>query len=120
MTRLLKYLVLVPLAVICLAFAVANRHLVTVSFDPFDGNDVASPQITAPLFFVLFVVLIVGVVLGGVAHWLAQGGKRRAAREARADAERWKAEAERWKTESARLKAQFAPEQSALLPHNVS
>ena len=31
--------ILIPLAIVIIAFAVANRHLVTVSFDTFSGNE---------------------------------------------------------------------------------
>ena len=34
--KLVFWLLLVPLAIVILMFAVANRELVTVSFDPFD------------------------------------------------------------------------------------
>jgi uncharacterized integral membrane protein len=85
MKRFLKLLVAVPFAIICLAFAIANRHLVTVSFDPFTGNDIQSPQITAPLFVVLFLALMCGIAIGGVATWLEQGKYRRAARQAKAE-----------------------------------
>ncbi len=93
--KLLKWLAITPLIVIGLAFAVANRHLATVSFDPFAGNDVSSPQITVPLFFLLFVALVFGVVLGGVATWISQGKNRKAARLAKAEAEQWRSEADR-------------------------
>ena len=62
-----------------MAFAVANRQTVTVSFDPFSS---ASPAYAAtlPLFVVIFVVLILGVMVGGIAAWIRQGKWRRAAR----------------------------------------
>ena len=42
MVRFLKLVVVVPIAIALLAFAFANRHIVTVSFDPF-------PSATFPL-----------------------------------------------------------------------
>jgi uncharacterized integral membrane protein len=36
MRKFLNAVVWIPLAVILVVFAVANRHLVTVSFDPFN------------------------------------------------------------------------------------
>ncbi|MFO1134206.1 MAG: hypothetical protein U1E30_03220 [Rhodoblastus sp.] len=54
MRTLFRLLVVLPLAVLIVLFAVANRHLVMVSFDPFPGNDIQGPQLTAPLFLLLF------------------------------------------------------------------
>jgi len=88
----LKLLLLVPLGLIGLAFAIANRHLVTVSFDPFSGGDIEGVQITAPLFIVLLLAIMFGVILGGVVTWLEQGKNRRAARQARAELDRLRGE----------------------------
>jgi hypothetical protein len=66
-------------------FAVANRHLVTVSFDPFNSND-PSVGVTMPLFVVIIAVAILGVMAGGVATWFRQRHWRRAARQHEADA----------------------------------
>lgn len=78
-------LVLIPLAVLFVVFAVANRHLVTVSFDPFNTVNPAV-GITMPLFAVIIAVAIAGVVAGGVATWFRQRTWRRAARRHEADA----------------------------------
>ena len=77
--KIVSAVVFVPLIVVLVLFAVANRQTVTVSFDPFSS---ASPAYAAtlPLFAVIFVVLIVGVLIGGAAAWLRQGKWRRAAR----------------------------------------
>ncbi len=91
MKRLLEVLILLPLAVIGLALAVANRHAVTVSFDPFAAT--AAGAIEAPLFVVLIVALIVGVLLGGFFTWLSQGKHRRALRDVRAEAARLRSQA---------------------------
>jgi uncharacterized integral membrane protein len=77
--RIVAVLILVPLAIIIIAFAVANRQGVTVSFDPFGGAAPAA-SLTLPLFALLILVLIIGVVIGGTAAWLGQGCWRRAAR----------------------------------------
>ncbi len=86
MKRLLEVLILLPLAVIGIALAVANRHAVTVSFDPFSAT--AAGAIEAPLFVILIAAIIVGVLLGGFFTWLSQGKHRRALRESRAEAAR--------------------------------
>ena len=72
-------LILVPLAVIIIAFAVANRQIVTVSLDPFSAEHPAA-SLTLPLFALIIVLLIVGVVIGGLAAWLRQAKWRRTAR----------------------------------------
>src|SRR5258708_11835529 len=85
MRRFLTALVLIPLGVIFIVFAVANRHEVTVSFDPFNSTN-PSVGITLPLFVVIIAVAILGVVAGGVATWFRQRHWRRAARQPEADA----------------------------------
>jgi uncharacterized integral membrane protein len=77
--RLLIWLVLVPLAVVILAFAMANRQLVTVSFDPFSAAQPAA-SLTLPLFVLIFVLVLLGVFIGGIAAWMRQSRYRRAAR----------------------------------------
>ncbi len=77
--RIVAAIVLVPLAILIIAFAVANRHLVTVSFDPFSGNEPVA-SVTLPLFALIIVLLIIGVLIGGFASWLRQGKWRGSAR----------------------------------------
>ena len=77
--RIVAALILVPLAIIVIAFAVANRQIVTVSLDPFNGTAPAA-SLTLPLFALVIVLLIIGVVIGGTAAWLRQGRWRRSAR----------------------------------------
>jgi uncharacterized integral membrane protein len=77
--KLVMAAVLVPLAVIIIAFAVANRQEVRVSFDPFNASDPAA-AVTLPLFALIILVLIIGVVIGGLASWVRQGKWRGSAR----------------------------------------
>lgn len=81
--KLVIAIILVPLAIVIVAFAVANRQIVTVLFDPFSSRDTGS-AVSLPLFVVIFVVLIFGVIVGGVAAWLRQSKWRAAARRAEA------------------------------------
>jgi uncharacterized integral membrane protein len=85
MRKFLNAVILIPLGVIFIAFAVANRHLVTVSFDPFNSHD-PSLGFTLPLFVVIIAVAMLGVVAGGAATWFRQRHWRRAARQHEADA----------------------------------
>ena len=91
MRKFLTGLVLIPLGLIFIVFAVANRHLVTVSFDPFNSAD---PAIAAslPLFVLIIAVAILGVLAGGCATWFGQRRWRRAARQHEADARAARAE----------------------------
>ena len=68
MRTLFRLLIVLPLAILIVLFAVANRHLVMVSFDPFPGNDIQGPQLTAPLFLLLFLAGSVGVLAGGMSR----------------------------------------------------
>jgi len=94
MFRFLKIVILILLAVVLLGFAFANRDLVTVSFDPFASTDSAAFSIAAPLFAVVIVAAMLGVVAGALATWVSQGRHRRASRQSRAEAEKWRAQAQ--------------------------
>jgi uncharacterized integral membrane protein len=77
--KIVAALILVPLAVVIIAFAVANRQIVTVSFDPFSAERPAA-SLTLPLFALIIVLLVIGVLVGGTATWLRQAKWRRTAR----------------------------------------
>ena len=77
--KIVAALVVVTLGIVLVAFAVANRQSVTVSFDPFNTQSPAA-SVTLPLFALVIVLLIVGVVIGGSASWLRHGLWRRTAR----------------------------------------
>jgi uncharacterized integral membrane protein len=92
MRKFITALVVIPLGLIFIIFAVANRHFVTVSFDPFNS---ATPTVAVsmPLFVLIIAVAILGVAAGGMASWFRQGRWRRAARQYEVDARRARAEA---------------------------
>ena len=91
MRKFLTAMVLIPLGLIFIVFAVANRHLVTVSFDPFNSSDPAD-GLRLPLFAVIIAVAILGVAAGGSATWFRQRHWRRAARQHEADARQVRAQ----------------------------
>lgn len=101
MKTFFKWLILAPIGLVLLVFAIVNRHIVTVVLDPL-SSDTPGFQISAPLFLILFLAGMFGVLAGGVATWLSQGKYRRAARQARSDVERLRLEADR-------LRAQLTP-----------
>ncbi len=77
--RIISILIVAPLTVIIVAFAVTNRQMVTVSFDPFSSTNPAYAA-TLPLFVLIFVLMIFGVLIGGIAVWIRQTKWRRTAR----------------------------------------
>jgi len=89
---LLTAIVLVPLAGLTLLFAVANRQWISVSLDPFGSEDPAL-SVSLPVFFVVLIAVIGGVIIGGIATWLSQGKWRRTARRHRAELRRVRSEA---------------------------
>jgi len=108
MRKIISALIIVPLAVVIIAFAVVNRQSVTVSFDPFSS---ATPAyaVTLPLFVIIFVVLILGVLIGGAAAWIGQSKWRRAARKLDGDVRTLHQELEA-------IRRRFTPEPSQVVP----
>ncbi|CAN7640266.1 lipopolysaccharide assembly protein LapA domain-containing protein [Bradyrhizobium sp. LjRoot220] len=91
MRKFITALVVIPLGLLFIVFAVANRHFVTVSFDPFNSVN-PSLAVSMPLFVVIIAVAILGVAAGGMATWFRQRHWRRAARRHEADARRARSE----------------------------
>lgn len=75
--KLRTLLISLPIAIVLVALALANRAPVTLSLDPFAG---ATPAyaVTMPLFLALFVTLIIGILIGGGIAWFSGLRKRRA------------------------------------------
>jgi uncharacterized integral membrane protein len=94
--NLIAALILVPLAIVIIAFAVANRQIVTVSLDPFSAEHPAA-SVALPLFGLIIVLLIVGVLIGGIAAWLRQARWRRMARRLEREAGALRGEIEEFK-----------------------
>ena len=103
--KILTAIVVIPLLVIVVGFAVANRQAVTISFDPFSATQPAY-AVTLPLFVVIFILVILGVIVGGVATWLRQNSWRRSAR-------RLDAEVRALHEEMSAMRAGARPDQSA-------
>lgn len=80
--RVLVLIILVPLAVILIALAAANRAPTPFTIDPFQPGN---PDLTIvlPLFVWLFAALVIGVLVGSCATWLRQGRYRKQARRSR-------------------------------------
>lgn len=100
--------VALPLGILLVAFAVANRHAVTLSFDPL-ASGAPGLSATLPLFLLIFTVLAAGVLAGGAAAWIKQSKWRRAAR-------RLEAESRALREECRQLRAELAAREPALPP----
>ena len=95
-----NWVVGLPVAIAAVAFAVANRQWVVVSFDPV-SRDAPFASISMPLWVVLFCGILVGLIAGWIAAWFAQGKWRRAAKQARIELVRAQHEHERLKRDAA-------------------
>ena len=91
--KIVTVLVVLPVALLIVLFAVANRAPVAISLDPFAGQP---PMFAAsiPLFVLLLIVLIAGVIVGGISSWLRQSRWRRRARRLAGELKAARAEAE--------------------------
>ncbi|MFC7053376.1 lipopolysaccharide assembly protein LapA domain-containing protein [Hansschlegelia quercus] len=113
--RFLSGLIGIPLAIVIVLFAVANRQDVVVGFDPF-APEAPALAVTLPLFAVILASLMAGVVVGGVASWAGQRRWRKEAKRRRAETGRLEAEREAARREAAAARnalALPAPRQAA-------
>lgn len=94
--RIFKYTLLAPPAIVVVILAVANRQSVVLSLDPF-APEAPAFAIEAPLFWLLFGALFIGIMLGGIGAWLKQRRWRLEARDKRREAETLRHDAERLK-----------------------
>lgn len=77
MKRIVGWFVLVPLCALIILFALANRQTISISFNPFGAQASFFPGYDIPAFVLIYAMLLLGIVLGGVATWLSQGRNRR-------------------------------------------
>jgi uncharacterized integral membrane protein len=85
MRKLVTTFFLIPLGIVIVMFAVANRETITVAFDPFDTVNPAF-ALKTPLYALIFVLVGLGVLVGGVASWVKQHKWRSRARRAETEA----------------------------------
>ena len=103
MRKFFTVLIVIPLALIFVVFAVANRHFVTVSFDPFNSAN-PSISVSLPLFVLIIAIAVLGVVAGGLATWFGQRRWRRAARQHEADARTARAQLAELRSQAASMR----------------
>jgi uncharacterized integral membrane protein len=111
MRKFFTVLIVIPLALIFIVFAVANRQFVTVSFDPFNSVNPAI-HVSLPLFVLIIAVAILGVIAGGIATWFGQRRWRRAARQHAADARTARAQLAELRANAAAMRGE--PQRRAL------
>jgi uncharacterized integral membrane protein len=113
MRRVLVWIVLAPIAILALIFAVANRQLVTISVDPF-SIEAPAYAVQVPAFLVIFVSLIFGVIIGGTAVWFGKLRWQMAAH--RAEKELARLRTERAEAEERMRAAVYSPSRSLTPP----
>jgi uncharacterized integral membrane protein len=101
MRKFFRTVLLALLGVIIVDFSLANRHFVTVSFDPLASGDSAFDLPPQRLFVVIIAALILGVLVGGSATWFRQRRWRRAARQHEADAREMRTQLADWRASAA-------------------
>ncbi len=79
--RIVSWAIGAPVAIVLIAFAVANRHWITVSLDPISKEN-PWLALSMPAFMLLFIGIFIGLIVGGVVVWLRQGKWRKQARQA--------------------------------------
>lgn len=73
--RLKTLFITLPVALVLVLLAIANRQIVTLSLDPLSSE----PQLALrlPLFLALFASLLVGLLVGGAVAWTSGFHRRR-------------------------------------------
>jgi len=112
--KLLSWIFWVPVGILLITIAISNRQIVTFSIDPIST---VNPffSLSIPLYLLVFAAILLGIVFGGVAAWLAQGKWRKNARHMTAEATKWREEAAHLRESS---RTSFQPSLSLPSPQN--
>jgi uncharacterized integral membrane protein len=78
--RIVRWIIGLPIAILVIAFAIANRQWTRLSLDPFSST---SPfmSIEMPLWALFIGGVFIGIMIGWVGSWLAQGKYRKLAKD---------------------------------------
>jgi uncharacterized integral membrane protein len=117
--KLIALLIMVPVGIVVITLAVANRQPVDVSLVAgIEGQSVV--LFSPPLFVLLFAMLIIGMVIGSFATWLTQGKHRKVARERKVEVTKLGFEAEKQKEKADKLEKMVvdaaAPKTESVFP----
>ncbi len=113
MKRIASLLIFVPVGIVVIALAVANRQTVNVSIPPQIG-DAPLYEFSLPLFSLLFATLFVGMVVGSFATWVTQGKHRKQARIHKVEATKQSFEAQKQAERARAADQNITEEQKAL------
>ncbi|MDD9910036.1 MAG: LapA family protein [Ahrensia sp.] len=112
LNRLTTLFILVPVGIIVLALAVANRQSVTLAVPP-DVNGEPLFSATMPMFAVVFVSVLIGMVIGSCATWFKQGRYRKDARVQKSQVRQATSEAEKQKERADALASELTAGEAA-------
>ncbi|MDE2383999.1 MAG: DUF1049 domain-containing protein [Alphaproteobacteria bacterium] len=115
MRRILRWIVGIPIFIIVMGFAVANRQWTQLSLDPFNQ---ATPAlaITLPLWIMAFIGIFIGMLTGWFFCWRAQGKWRRLARERQREIARLQDEIALAQQGPAKMEAQMLAPLPGIMP----
>lgn len=72
--KFVSWIIMLPVALVAVAFAVSNRDAVTVALWPLPGS------LALPLYAIVLTAIVIGFLAGGAVAWLSAGRARRQAR----------------------------------------
>ena len=76
--RYVRYFILGVIGLALILITVANRQIVTVQLEPFGLGPPFPPPVDVPLFVVIFVSALGGLLFGFVMEWIRERKHRRA------------------------------------------
>ncbi|WP_117195404.1 LapA family protein [Rhizobium terrae] len=89
--KIISLAIFVPLGIVLIVLAVANRQTVTLALNPFRPED-GVLSVSAPLFLFLFIAVLIGMLIGWAVTWIGQGKHRKQARIEAREAVKWQNE----------------------------
>jgi uncharacterized integral membrane protein len=106
--KILTLVIGVPVGILLVVLAVANRQVVTLALNPFRPDD-SVLSLSAPFFLFLFLAILLGMIIGSAATWWSQGRYRRQARVEAREAVKWQQERNAVATQGNTLPSQVTP-----------
>ncbi len=98
--RTLKIIILAIILLVVVVLALANRELVTLHLLPEGLARVMPLSIQLPLFVVILLAMVAGVIIGYLFEWLREHKHRRRASQKASEAARLESEVERLRRRS--------------------